>query len=120
MAKSRTKKKSPSYVLIFTIGIVLIVALIALSQVLDQSAPVEALNTQAVERVVQSDQDVPRVKMQEAKNAFDSGEAVFVDVRSLPSFEAAHIPGALSIEIPEIEAETAELDPEGLYITYCT
>jgi 3-mercaptopyruvate sulfurtransferase SseA len=120
MAKSQTKKKSPSYVLIFTIGIVLIVILIAVSQVLDMSAPVESLNSVPAERAVLSDQDVPRVKMQEAKSAFDSGEAVFVDVRSLPSFEAAHIPGALSIEIPEIEAETAKLDPEGLYITYCT
>lgn len=120
MVKSRAKKKSPSYVLIFTIGIVLIVALIAVSQVLDQSAPVEALKTEPAERVVQSDQDVPRVKIQEAKSAFDSGEAVFVDVRSLPSFEAAHIPGALSIEIPEMETETADLDPEELYITYCT
>ena len=63
----------------------------------------EALNTQAVERVVQSDQDVPRVKMQEAKNAFDSGEAVFVDVRSLPSYEAAHIPARFRLRFLKLK-----------------
>jgi len=118
--KARTKGKKPGYLAIFSIGIILIVVLVAISQLLDQSAPVEPLAMQGVERTVLSDADVPRAKLSEAKAAFDAGDAVFIDVRSRITYDISHIPGALSIEIPEIEDETAELDREGLYITYCT
>jgi hypothetical protein len=118
--KPRTKGKKPGYLAIFSIGIILIVALVAVSQLLDQSAPVEPLGLLGVERTVLSDVDVPRVKLIEAKAAFDAGDAIFIDVRSRIKYDISHIPGALSIEIPEIEEETVNLDREGLYITYCT
>lgn len=122
MAKSngRTKGKKPGYLAIFFIGIVLIVVLVAISQLIDQSAPVEPLSLGASERTVLSDMDVPRAKLRDAKAAFDAGEVVFIDVRSRITYDISHLPGALSIEIPEIEAETADLDRDGLYITYCT
>jgi hypothetical protein len=122
MAKSRgkTKGKKPGYLLIFSVGIVLIVALVAIGQLINQSAPVEPLSLGAAERTVLSDIDVPRVKLRDAKAAFDTGEAVFIDVRSRITYQISHIPGALSIEIPEIEEATADFDRDGLYITYCT
>jgi hypothetical protein len=122
MAKSsgKTKGKKPGYLTIFSIGIILIVALVAISQMIDQRAPVEPLSLEAAERTILSDMDVPRARLQEAKAAFDAGEAVFIDVRSRFTYDISHIPGALSIEIPELEEETADLDREGLYITYCT
>lgn len=119
-SRGRTKGKKPSFLAIFSIGIVLIVALVAISQLINQSAPVEPLSLDIDGRTVLSDSDVPRVKLQDAKIAFDAAEAVFIDVRSRESYQAAHVPGALSIEIPEIEELTADLDRDGLYITYCT
>jgi 3-mercaptopyruvate sulfurtransferase SseA len=64
--------------------------------------------------------EIPRIPLKEAKAAFDAGAAVFVDVRSATSYEAAHIPGALSIPLADLEARLAELDPNQWIITYCT
>jgi 3-mercaptopyruvate sulfurtransferase SseA len=64
--------------------------------------------------------EIPRIPLEEAKAAFDSGAAVFVDVRSATSYEAAHIPGALSIPLADLEARLSELDPNKWIITYCT
>ena len=65
-------------------------------------------------------EEISRVSPQGAKAAFDSGEALFVDVRSASSYAAGHIPGALSIPLIEIEARLSELDPDQWIITYCT
>jgi rhodanese-like protein len=64
--------------------------------------------------------EVPRVPLEDAKAAFDSGTAVFVDVRGAGSYEESHVPGALSIPLPEIETRLGELDPQQWIITYCT
>jgi hypothetical protein len=64
--------------------------------------------------------EVPRVTLEEAKAAFDSGSAVFVDTRFANDYATAHIPGALSIPAGEIESRLDELDPNQWIITYCT
>ena len=64
--------------------------------------------------------EVSRIGLEESKTAFDSGQAVFVDVRSATSYAASHIPGALSIPLVELEPRIAELDPGHWIITYCT
>jgi len=63
---------------------------------------------------------VPRVSLDEAKGAYEAGSAVFVDVRSRASYEASHIPGALSIPLGEIADRLQELDPGRWIITYCS
>lgn len=65
-------------------------------------------------------QDIPRVTPAEAKAAYDSGEAVFIDVRTVGSYQEHHIPGALSIPLGELSNRLGELDPETWYILYCT
>lgn len=67
-----------------------------------------------------SPDNIPRVSLEEAKAAYDSGEAVFVDVRTADSYAQDHIPGALSMPLNQVEARLAELDPESWIITYCT
>jgi hypothetical protein len=62
--------------------------------------------------------EVERVRLDEAKAAFDAGSAVFVDVRSSDQFAASHIPGALSIPLAELEDRLAELDPGAWIIPY--
>jgi hypothetical protein len=90
------------------------------------SAPtqiVEPVLTQAVDGdLPETDADVPRVSLEEARAALDSGAAVIVDVRSPEFYEASHIPGAISIPLPEIERNPTDvaLDKDEWIITYCT
>ena len=66
--------------------------------------------------------DVPRVTVEEAKAALDSGEAVIVDVRSAEAYADGHIAGALSIPLTDIEFNPSgvALDKNQWIITYCT
>ena len=70
----------------------------------------------------QTEANVPRVSVEEARVAFESGQAVIVDVRSAESFAVSHIAGALSIPLARIEANPASvtLDKSQWIITYCT
>ena len=46
------------------------------------------------------DAAVHRLNLTEVKQAFDRGDAVFVDARSAFAYEAGHIPGALHSAFP--------------------
>jgi 3-mercaptopyruvate sulfurtransferase SseA len=72
--------------------------------------------------IPQTEVDVPRIPVEEAKAALNSGEAIVVDVRSAESYAAGHAAGAISIPLSEIEANPAGfgLDKEQWIITYCT
>ena len=65
-------------------------------------------------------QDHLRVSLDEAKKHYDAGTAIFLDVRGVEEYRSAHVPGALSIPLAEIEARSGELSPEARIITYCT
>ena len=70
----------------------------------------------------QTEADVPRVSVEEAAAAIQSGEAVVLDVRSAQAYQASHIPGALSIPLFDIESNPTgvDLDKDKWIITYCT
>ena len=61
---------------------------------------------------------VARVSPADAKAAFDSGSAVFVDVRDAASYAQGHIPGALSIPLAELAERAGELNPVDWLIPY--
>jgi len=63
---------------------------------------------------------VRRVTVDEVREALDAGRAVVVDVRSVDSYEAGHIKGALSIPEAQIEARSSELPRDKLIVTYCS
>jgi 3-mercaptopyruvate sulfurtransferase SseA len=65
---------------------------------------------------------LPRVSIEEARSALESGAAILVDVRSVESYKASHIAGAISIPLNEIEAgpDQLNLDKTQWIITYCT
>jgi len=69
-----------------------------------------------------SEADVPRVSLEKAYVAYNAGAAIFVDVRSKQTYDASHIPGALSIQLGEFETNASNLDlPKNAWIiTYCT
>ena len=66
--------------------------------------------------------EVPRVSPEDALAALQSEEAVVVDVRSLESYQASHIAGAISIPLGEVETNPTglNLDKDEWIITYCT
>lgn len=78
--------------------------------------------TPSTENLPQSDADVPRITVEEAKAAVESGEAVLVDVRAPGAFEASHIAGAVSVPLGAIERDLTDLplDQDQWIITYCT
>jgi hypothetical protein len=64
--------------------------------------------------------EVPRVSVAEAHTAYTTRQAVFVDVRSAGQYEAAHVAGALSIPLDELESRLNKLNTGQWIITYCT
>ncbi len=70
----------------------------------------------------QTEAEVPRVTVEEAKAALDSGEAIIVDVRAPEFFADGHAAGAISIPLGLIESNPSglDLDKDQWIITYCT
>lgn len=48
--------------------------------------------------------DIKRIAPEEAKQLLDTGEHVYLDVRSTPEFEAGHVPGARNVPLLEPDA----------------
>lgn len=63
---------------------------------------------------------VPRISVEDLKDAMKSGSVVVIDVRNEESWEAGHIPGAKHIPIGEIAARSGELPRGRMIVTYCT
>jgi len=63
---------------------------------------------------------IPRVSLADAKAAFDSKLAVFVDARDVDSYARSHIPGALSIPVSDLLNSLGKLNKFDWIITYCT
>jgi len=59
-----------------------------------------------------------------AKQVFDAGNALFVDVRSQAMFDDGHIPGAVSLPLGDLdtrlEAFVADVSPTQPIVTYCS
>ena len=83
---------------------------------------IEPVFTQSQGNIPQTEDAVPRVTVEQAKAAVDSGAAVIVDVRSQQAYEASHIAGALFIPLEDFENNITNLDlsKEQWIITYCT
>ncbi len=80
------------------------------------------IQTQAVQASPQTEDDVPRVTVEESKLAFDNGQAVIVDVRSAESYAAGHAAGAINIPLDQFENNIANvpLEKDQWIIPYCT
>lgn len=79
------------------------------------------LTSPPADNLPQTEADVPRVTVEQALTALNSGAAVIVDVRVAESFAAGHIAGAISIPLNQIESNPAGvgLDKNQWIITYC-
>ena len=95
---------------------------IAPTQTLVATQIIEPVSTQTQANLPESEAAVPRVSVEEAKAAFDSGAAVIVDVRSREDYEKSRIAGALFIPLEDFQNNITNLDlsKEQWIITYCT
>lgn len=59
------------------------------------------------------------IPVEVAQKLLESGKAVFVDVRDAPSFEAAHVPGALHLNDSNIADFVAKTDKGKPVVVYC-
>jgi len=66
------------------------------------------------------DDGVRRITPADARQAFDSGKAIIVDVRDEASYKAGHIKGARWIPVNEIESRIKELPRDKMIVTYCS
>lgn len=112
-------------ILILIFGLVLLACSAQRTQVQSALAPtrvVEPVFTQSGESLPQSEAQVPRLTVEAAKVALESGAAVIVDVRSPAAYERSHVAGALSVPLGEIERNLPDipLDKNQWIITYCT
>lgn len=96
-------------------GMLLILAGITFAWLNRQAAPVETPTPTPA-----SVEQVERISLADAKAAFDSGKAIFLDVRDVNSYAAAHIPGAVLIPLNDLATRLAELDQAAWIISYCT
>lgn len=67
-----------------------------------------------------NESQVQRVTLEDAKAAYDSKSAVFLDVRDSSTYSIAHITGAINIPLSELPTRMGELDPKVWIIPYCT
>jgi len=88
--------------------------------ILRNPTPPVAPSPIAVEHTEETFPEIPRVNLTQAKAAFDGRTAIFLDVRDAGSYEAGHIPGALSIPLAMLNERANELKPTDWIITYCT
>ncbi len=64
--------------------------------------------------------EIPRLSLKDARQAFDDKSAIFIDVRDPSSYDAGHIPGALSIPASGLSSRLGEFNKDDWIITYCT
>ena len=62
----------------------------------------------------------PRISVADAKDLLDRGEAAFIDVRDVRSYEAGHVPGALQIPLDYVQGEIPWFPEDRMLIPYCT
>ena len=90
--------------------------ILAATQAIAQASP------QSPAKLPGTEAEVPRVSLEDARTAIESGDALVVDVRSDAAYAVSHIPGAINIPLDEIESNPTglNLDRDKWIITYCT
>ena len=68
----------------------------------------------------QSQDDIPRLTVEEAYQAAAAGEAVLVDTRSESQYQTQHAVTAINVPINQIYERVTLLNPDIWYLTYCT
>lgn len=86
---------------------------------LREAAERHLLELQAARDELTSAKDVERVGRRELIERMKSGEVILLDVRPSNEYDAAHLPGAKSIPLPELAKRLAEIPRAKEVIAYC-
>lgn len=113
--KTARQQRNPLPLIFIGLGGVLLITL-AIVFLTQQTTPA----TPAAPTPVSDTRSVPRVGLEEALQALENGEAVFLDARSAESFKLLRITGAVNIPEYELSTRLAELDKTAWIIPYCT
>ncbi len=99
---------------------VLLVAGVASAQVVITPGPGADLLNKPLKVVTNTDLDsAKRISREDAMKLVKEGKAVYVDVRSKESFDAGHLPGAMSLPGSQLLARMREIPLGKMAITYC-
>jgi rhodanese-related sulfurtransferase len=91
---------------------------IADAQYKPKQKPANNVNVGALQKAPQAT-EFRRISREDAYKLYQSGQAVFIDVRSHQSFSQGHIKGALSIPNSQLITRFSEVTPGKTVITYC-
>ena len=67
-----------------------------------------------------TEDNVPRVSIDEAKAAVDAGKAIIVDVRDAMAYKTERIAGSIHIPVSELDKRLNELPKDKQIILYCS
>ncbi|MDX8363366.1 metalloregulator ArsR/SmtB family transcription factor [Cytobacillus sp. IB215316] len=74
---------------------------------------------QIKEEFLNNQLDIEGITFIELKDRMEKGEVLLLDVRPKEEYEKAHIPGAVSCPIEELEAKLASLPAKSNVVAYC-
>jgi len=120
----KTKRSASGSIVLMAVGGLLIVGAIAWSLFMlpgesAQSAGGQVSNNGQGASVIEDNfPNVERISPQDARAAFDQGNAVILDVRTPEEYAQGHIAGAVLIPLLELPERIGELDPNSWIITY--
>ncbi|MGP0577212.1 ArsR/SmtB family transcription factor [Paenibacillus peoriae] len=63
--------------------------------------------------------DVEGITLEELAKRMENGEVTLIDVRPVDEYEAAHIPGAISVPIEELAEQLSALPLKNKVVAYC-
>mgnify|MGYP001442404164 FL=1 len=66
------------------------------------------------------DKSIPRITLEEAKKAFDTGTAIFVDTRDSSSYSFSRIKGAIHLPMSEFATGWQKISKGKKIIAYCS
>ena len=112
MAKRSRATKKSNLAPVLIIGLVFLLGIGALVY--------SAVRRSTGNPIINNQDNVPRISVEDAYAAVQSGEAILVDTRLADQFTASHAVGAISVPVDQAETLIPTLDPDAWYITYCT
>ncbi len=120
----RTTKREPDGNLArfmpIIIGLIVVVAAGVIIFLAQKTASVDSRPSPTGDQASSSLSNVPRISPEEVLSRIESqADVIIVDTRAESSYHKAHLPGAISIPLEEVEGRYTELQAGKEIITYC-
>ncbi|GMU39348.1 MAG: transcriptional regulator [Chloroflexota bacterium] len=74
---------------------------------------------QAVEAAFSHADPLEPVDQEELRRRLDTGDVLLIDVRPAPEYRAGHLPGAISVPLPELRDRLPDLPTDREIVAYC-